>query len=315
MFQFSRAFGLPPRLAALVLIFLSTNLGLRAQIRDGGIDPSNFGKGDWIYSMTDATNKLGGHITSVTNETSLMLFYKSQGIRYMIVKAATGPSLFNGCYGFPQFTPYLVNIAHANGILIFGYNRSYATNTAAEVAIADYVFNQGADGFVWDAESEWESTMIGSQGPALAWGQCSIVRSNWPNKFLAHAPFPIISFHNSFPYKEFGYWCDAVMPQIYHFSSAGIKGSASAAINWSDANWHDWQSKLAGSNSLVNGQTIYWTNSIKPIIPLQDVYGPIISGGVICEGTANPYPDKDVLEFIDYSAADPHAQTVGATRA
>src|SRR5882762_8203872 len=102
MFQFSRAFGLPPRLAALVLIFLSTNLGLRAQIRDGGIDPSNLGKGDWIYSMTDATNKLGGHITSVTNETSLMLFYKSQGIRYMIVKAATGPLCSMGATAFPS---------------------------------------------------------------------------------------------------------------------------------------------------------------------------------------------------------------------
>src|SRR5882762_1056725 len=115
MFQFSRAFGLPPRLAALVLIFLSTNLGLRAQIRDGGIDPSNLGKGEWIYSMTDATNKLGGHVSSVTNETSLMLWYKSQGIRYMIVKAGTSDQLFKGCYSTPQFTSRLANIAHTNG--------------------------------------------------------------------------------------------------------------------------------------------------------------------------------------------------------
>ena len=164
-----------------------------AQIRDGGIDPWNLGKGDWIYAIQDATNKVGGHVNSVTNENSLMLYYKSQGIRYMIVKAATGASLFNACYGFPQFTPYLVRVAHTNGILIFGYNRTYATNTAAEVSIADYVFNQGADGFVWDAEAEWERGTIGAQGPALAWAQCSAVRSNWPTKFLAHAPFPIIA--------------------------------------------------------------------------------------------------------------------------
>src|SRR2546423_11292943 len=81
----------------------------QAQIRDGGIDPHNLGKGDWVYSMTDATNKLGGHITSVTNENSLMLFYKSQGIRYMIVKIKTGATLFNGCYNFPQLTTYLIN--------------------------------------------------------------------------------------------------------------------------------------------------------------------------------------------------------------
>jgi hypothetical protein len=282
-----------------------------AQVRDGGIDPKNLGKGDWVYSITDATNKLGGHIASVTNENSLMLFYKSQGVRYFIIKSGTGATLFNGCYGFPQLTTYLINTAHANGILVFGYNRSYATNVAGEVAIADFVFNQGADGFVWDAEAEWESATIGTQGPTLAWQQCSTVRSNWPTKFLAHAPFPIISLHNSFPYKEFGYWSDAIMPQIYHFSSAGLKGSPSACINWSDVNWSAWQKSLVGSNSVVNGQTIFWTNAIKPIIPLQDVYGPIISGGVICEGTATAQPNEDVLEFIDYCAADPHSQTVG----
>ncbi len=284
-----------------------------SQIRDGGIDPWNLGKGDWVYSITDATNKVGGHVSSVTNEHSLMLFYKSQGIRYFIIKAATSDQLFNGCYAFPQLTTNLINVAHSNGILAFAYNRSYGANVQGEISIADFYFQRGADGFVFDAEAEWESnqTWIGTNGPAKAWQLCSTVRSNWPTKFLAHAPFPIISLHSSFPYKEFGYWCDAVMPQIYHFSSTGIKKSASAAINWSDVNWRVWQQSLAGSNNIINGQTIYWTNSIKPITPLQDVYGPIIAGGVICEGTASPFPDKDVMEFIDYSAADPHAQTAG----
>jgi hypothetical protein len=298
---------------SLALFFVAAPV-LQAQIRDGGIDAKNLGKGDWVFSITDATNKLGGHVSSVTNENSLMLFYKSQGIRYMIVKAGTGATLFNGCYGFPQFTVNLCNVAHANGILIFGYNRSYATNTAGEVAIADFVFNQGADGFVWDAEAEWESGAIGSQGPALAWNQCSTVRSNWPNKFLAHSPFAIIYVHSSFPYKEFGYWCDAVMPQIYHFSTAGLQKSPSAAINWTDVNWKTWQASLVGSSSVINGQTIFWTNSIKPVVPIQDVYGPIISGGVICEGTASAQPDEDVLEFIDYLSADPNTPTTGGYR-
>jgi hypothetical protein len=226
-----------------------------AAIRDGGIDPANLGKGDWIYSMTDATNRLGGHINGVTNETSLMLFYKSQGIRYFIVKAATSDVLFNGCYGSPQFTSALVDIAHANGLLIFGYNRSYGSNVLGEISVSDYIFNQGADGFVWDAESEWENTSpwIGNNGPALAWQLCSGVRSNWPNKFLVHAPFPIISFHSSFPYKEFGYFSDTVMPQVYHSGWTGVKGTASGGINWSDVNWASWQRSLVGSNSIVNG--------------------------------------------------------------
>lgn len=295
------------RLTALIALLCLCASPLFGQvIRDGGIDPANLGKGDWIYFMSAATNKLGGNVSSVTNEASLMQYYKSQGIRYIIIKAATSASLFKGSYATPQFTSNLVNIAHTNGILIFGYNRSYGSNLTAEISISDYVFNCGADGFVWDAEIEWE-TGAGqpwiTNGPAQAWQMCSTVRSNWPNKFLAHAPFPIIYLHSSFPYKEFGFWCDAVMPQIYHFSSTGIKGSPSAAINWSDVNWRTWQNSLASlpvGNS--NGVIVHWTNAIKPIIPLQDVYGPLYS---------SPHPDEDVLEFADYSAADPNAQTVG----
>ena len=282
-----------------------------AVLRDGGIDPANLGKGDWVYSMTDATNRLGGHVNSVTNETSLMLFYKSQGIRHFIVKAATSDKLFNGCYGGPQFTSALVNIAHANGILIFGYNRSYGSNIVGEISIPDYVFSQGADGFVWDAEAEWENTApwIGANGPALAWQLCSAVRSNWPTKFLAHAPFPIISYHSSFPYKEFGYWCDAVMPQIYHSGWTGVKGTASGGINWSDVNWANWQRSLTGSNSVVNGTMIYWTNAIRPLAPVENVYGPV--GSSPCEGTVAALNDKDVMEFLDYLSADPHCATAG----
>ncbi len=291
-----------------------------APIRDGGIDPANLGKGVWIYAMKDATNKLGGHITSVTNINSLMAYYKSAGLRYCIIKSATSDKLFGDCTTGGQLTSNLVSIAHSNNILVFGYNRSYGTNIPGEVAMADYVFNQGADGFVFDAEAEWETGHAGiTNGPAQAWQLCSQVRSNWPNKFLAHAPFPIIYFHTSFPYKEFGYWCDAVMPQIYHFSLAswpGIKESSSAAINWSDVNWATWQNSLAGlPQTNWAGQAIAWTNAIKPITPLQDVYGEVITGGITCESAnSTVYPNEDVLEFTDYSAADPHAQTSGGYR-
>lgn len=294
----------------LLLLILKCGPAL-AVIRDGGIDPANLGKGDWIYSMTDATNKLGGHVNSVTNETSLMKFYRSQGIRYIIIKAATSDSLFNGCYVTPQFTTALVNIAHTNGILIFGYNRSYGSNVVGEITISDYIFNQGADGFVWDAEAEWESSSswIGANGPTRAWHLCGSVRTNWPNKFLAHAPFPIIYLHSSFPYKEFSYWSDAVMPQIYHSGWTGVKGRASGGVNWSDVNWRTWQSSLIGASSVIGGQTIYWTNSIKPLVPLENVYGG--GGSSPCEGGTSAQPFKDVMEFIDYVSADPNGQTAG----
>src|ERR1051325_4517081 len=276
---------LPSPLVPLAAL-LAVNLALApaaGHIRDGGIVPWNLGKGDWIYIMGNAPSQYGGSLAS------LMAYEKNQGMSYLIIKAGTGDQLYNGTGGSPQFTTAVVNAGHAAGLKIFGYNRSYATNTAGEVAIANYVFNQGADGFVWDAEAEWESSHIGSQGPSLAWQQCSAVRSNYPNKFLAHAPFPIIYLHSSFPYKEFGFWCDAIMPQIYHFSAT--KGSQSAAINWSDVNWRTWQNSLTGlAPTNIGGVTVYWTNAIKPLAPINDVYGPY--GSSPCEGTTSAYPDR-----------------------
>ncbi|HOX57327.1 MAG TPA: immunoglobulin domain-containing protein [Verrucomicrobiota bacterium] len=304
------AFRSPPRrpciirLLPLLLPLLLAVSGSPAvgAIRDGGIDPANLGKGEWLFHMSSATNQLGGYVPSVTNENSLMLYLKSQGTRYVIVKAATSDQLFNGDYAGPQFTSNLVESAHANGLWIFGYNRSYGQNIPGEIAIADYVFSQGADGFVWDAEAEWEShqTWIGTNGPALAWQLCSAVRSNWPNKFLAHSPFAIVGLHSSFPYKEFGYWSDAVMPQIYHFSATR---APSAAINWADVNWTYYQNLWSNlPPETINGVTVYWTNAIKVLVPIQDVYGPPYSA---------PTPDKDVQEFIDYLAADPNTPAVG----
>ena len=43
----------------LVLLGLGPIGTVRAQIRDGGINPANLGNGDWIYFLSAATNKLG----------------------------------------------------------------------------------------------------------------------------------------------------------------------------------------------------------------------------------------------------------------
>ena len=279
-------------------------------IRDGGIDPANLGQGGWLFIMKDATNKLGGNVSTVTNENSLFQYLKLQGMDYVIVKAATSNMLWTGSSNVPlnaagaQFTSNLVNYAHANGVKIFGSNRSWGNDVPGEIAVADYVFNQGADGFIYDAEAEWESnrTWIGTNGPALAWQLCSTVRAHWPNKFIAHNPFATVYLHFSFPYKEFGFWCDAVMPQVYHYSAT--RGNACASINWMDVNFkrlHEQHfATLPPTN--INGTTVYWTNAIKPLVLMRDVYGTSFS---------SPHPPRDVMEFIDYTAADPNCVTEG----
>ena len=293
--------------ALLVLFFtLIAGSSVRAVIRDGGIDPANLGQGGWLYLLHNATNHLSpNNISAVTNENSMFQYLKGQGLRYVIVKAGTSDQLYTDTTytaTSPVFTSNLVALAHANGLKIFGSNRSYGSNIVREISIATYVFTNGADGFIYDAESEWESghSYI-TNGPAQAWWLCGTVRSNWPTKFIAHNPYDTLYLHSSFPYKEFGYWCDAVMPQVYHHSAS--QGNAIAAIHWTDVNYRTFQNSLASlpvGNS--NGLIVYWTNAIKPLVLMRDVYGANYS---------TAYPPTDVRNFMDYLVADPNCVTTG----
>ena len=295
--------------AGLVLLLGLLRAGpAGAVIRDGGVDPANLGQGGWLYLLHDATNHLApNNIAAVTNEDSMFQYLRGQGLRYVIVKAGTSNTLwYDTSYSTtnPMFTSNLVYLAHTNGLKIFGSNRSWGNDLPGEARVADYVFTNGADGFIYDAESEWEASSSRpwiTNAPAQAWWLCSTVRSNWPNKFIAHNPFDTLYLHSSFPYKEFGYWCDAVMPQVYHHSAT--KGSAVAAIHWMDVNYRTFQDSLATlpmGNS--NGLRVFWTNAIKPLVLMRDVYG---------ENFSPSYPPEDVRNFLDYLVADPNCVTAG----
>jgi hypothetical protein len=297
-----------PVLASLVF---STIFNASAVIRDGGVDPANLGQGGWLYILSSATNKLGNTVPSVTNANSMFGYLRSQGMSYVIVKAATSNVLWgatgnNVPIGSPNaaFTTNLVQAAHANGLFIFASTRSWGNDIPGEIAVVDYAFQQGADGFIFDAESEWESSQpwIGTNGPALAWQLCSTVRQHWPTKMIAHNPYDTLYLHSSFPFKEFGYWCDVVMPQVYHHAAS--QGNAIAAIHWTDVNYKRFQDSLYNlSPSVINGETIYWTNSIKPLCLMRDVYN----------GNAGTpvHPAQDVADFLDYLVADPNCVTAG----
>ena len=260
-------------------------LPVSARILDGGIDPANLGKGEWLWQLSKCTDKMKGQVPSVTNVPTMMDFLKGKGIQFIIVKAGTGSSNFPSASN-KQFDTNLVNAAHAAGIKIFGYTRSYGIDIAGESALADYVYNCGADGFVLDAEAEWESSnpWIGTNGPALAMQLCGMIKTNWPNKFLAHSPLPIISGHSSFPYKEFGYWCDSVMPQVYwHY----WKKTATEGVDWMDSEWRPFQDGLTG----------IWTNAIKPLAPVGD--------------SDRPTQDAPgIAEFYSYLKTDSNCVTV-----
>ena len=240
--------------AALCFSFLITSPQVSARILDGGVDPENLGKGDWIWSVSISISKLNNQVPGVTDIPSLMSWEKNQGMSFVIVKAGTGSTNYPS-QASPQFTSNLVYQAHLQGLKIFAYTRSYGDDINGEIAMATNCFNLGADGFVFDAETEWESGHQGTQGPAKAIQMLSAVRTMYPNKFLAHAPLPYISLHSSFPYKEFGFYCDAVMPQDY-WNYIGVTPEQMVADM--DTQWRNF----------YNGLTGQWTNAIKPLAPI-----------------------------------------------
>lgn len=275
----SRGHALSFRLA--LSCFLAALAAGAQPIRDSGINPASLGKGDWIYFLNAATNRLGGSVPSVVNLPTLMAYYKSVGMQYLVVKAGTGSTNFNGGGSSPQFNSNLVYHAHAAGLLIFAYTRSYADDVPGEINMAARCFAFGADGWVIDAEAEWEASRVGSAGPAKAIEYGQGLRALFPNKFIAHAPFPIISFHSSFPYKEFGFFCDAVMPQAYWRSIYDDDPNAVATmVTRMDAEYRTWQNSLTG----------LWTNAIKPLAPIAQAWSP--STNAITTGS-------DIDEFFD----------------
>ncbi len=239
---------------------LSAGVGLvstsSAKIFDGGVDSENLGKGEWIFSMTSATNRLGGNVPGVNDIPSLMSYQKNQGMTHIIVKAGTGSTNYLPFgYTSPQFTSNLVYQAHVVGLKIFAYTRSYGDDVPGEIALATNCYNLGADGFIIDAEVEWESGRLGTNGPSRAMQLGAGIKAVFPNKFLGHSPLPYISLHSSFPYKEFGYYCDAVMPQDYWYS---LNKTPAQMVLDMESQWHNWQNSLSGQ----------WTNAIKPIAPI-----------------------------------------------
>jgi Purple acid Phosphatase, N-terminal domain/Fibronectin type III domain len=272
----------------LILLVFSSSIftTIQAQALDNGIDPANLGKGDWIYFLSSATNKLGGNVPSVTSVATLMSYEKSQGMSYIVVKAGDAGTEFPASN--PQFTTSLVNAAHTAGLKIFAYSRSWGTNVNSEITLATTMLGRGADGFVIDAEVEWESSHL-ANNTTKATQLCQGIKNAYPNRFLAHSPFMYISLHSTFPYLQFGLYCDAVMPQDY-FTSFGI--TPSQCVTDMNNEWNNWQNSLSGGN----------VNAIKPIAP-------------ICQGwnvsSSQTTTGAEITQFFNALKNNPNPATAG----
>jgi len=236
----------------LVSILWLAASSLNAQMLDHGVYATNLGKGDWIYKMPASESALG-----VSNAQALVNYEAAKGMQWIAVKGADGG---NTNY-WTQFNPMLVSQAHAAGLKIFAWGYVYGNNgisnsVPGEINAALTLLGEGADGFIIDAEIEYETN---TTRYADAAAYCRAIKAAYPNTFLAHMPDPYISAHTNFPYAVFGYYCDAVMPQDYW---AVTPISPAQMVSDMDAQWKAWANNLTGTN----------VNAIKPLAPIGQGY-------------------------------------------
>lgn len=262
-------------LIGLGLAFTSLPL-LAAQ----SVNPSNLGKGDWIWKMPETEVRLG-----VTNTQAVINYEVSMGMQWIAVKCGDGTNIWS------QFTSTLVNQAHAANLKIFGFAYAYGFNSnqvVGETSVATHALSLGADGLIIDAELEYETN---KNNNALAAQYCQGIRAAYPNTFLAHSPYPYITSHAAFPYIVFGTYCDAVMPQCFWMDFSITPDSM---VSGMDSQWNAWQNGLTGTNR----------NAIKPIIPMAQTYS---------EGTNASQMDTgaQILAFVNALKAVTNPASIG----
>ncbi len=222
-------------------------------VLDHGVNAADLGKGDWIWQVPTCISALG-----VGSVQGLIDYQKSRGMQWITVKCGDGGNIWS------QFNTDLITRAHAAGLKIFGWAYVYGNNVQGEINVALNALALGADGFIIDAEGEYEALANNS---LVASNYCAAIKAAYPNRFLAHAPFPIISSHSRFPYIMFGKFCDAVMPQTYWADIGGVNGTnyAVTMVARMNTEWRNWQNSLTGAN----------TNAIKPIVPIGQGYNSV----------------------------------------
>lgn len=253
---------------------------LEGRLLLSAVNPANLGKGDWIWEMLSCESALG-----VNSVQGVIDHEKSRGMGWITVKCGDGNSIWG------QFNADLVNRAHTAGLKIFGWAYAYGgghdpygpSTVAGETAVAKNALSLGADGFIIDAESEYEA-LGASSGAAAATQYCQGIRAAYPDTFLAYAPFPIISYHSAFPYVAFGKYCDAAMPQDY-WTDIGV--TPQRMVSWMDSEW---------STAEVSWINSGHADSVKPIVPIGQAFG----------GT----PGSEITAFVNLLKTDPTPSSI-----
>lgn len=149
------------------------------------------------------------------------------GITGLFIKAGDQGKLWN------QFTPELVGRLHAAGIKVYGWSYDVPDKIASQVKVVQAVKAMGADGYLIDAEVEWDRNAA-EAARRYAAGLSDFADNSFS---IFDAPWDVPKYHPTFPFAEFASVTTARCPQNYHIAH-GI--SARASWNRFIAAWLDW---------------------------------------------------------------------------
>ncbi len=195
------------------------------------------GKGIWIWHLSLADN---GNITKIIQRAQAV------GLDWIAIKGGDGTYLWGDD---DELTSEIVDQIHNAGIKVLGWQYVYGDDPIQEANVSVRILDKGVDGFIVNAETEYE----GKAAEAIQY--MTELRAYYPDVFIAYSTFPIIDYHTTFPYIEFGNYSDAAMPQAY-WKELAI--TPEYMVDWMEEQWDKWHETWAQGG---------YNNSIKPLIP------------------------------------------------
>ncbi|MBE3574269.1 MAG: hypothetical protein IMW99_02240 [Firmicutes bacterium] len=239
------------------------SMGEAFDIRAAGVDQkggggARLGRGLWVWYLSKAE---GGDLGRMVERA------RAAHLDWVAIKGGDGVRIWK------QLTPAVVQAFRAAGIKVLGWVFVYGNAPAGEARVASAVLATGCDGLIVDAEQAYEGK------PDQATAYLAQVRAQFPQAFIAYSTFPLISLHPGFPYREFGRYCDAAMPQCY-WQDIGM--SVAAMFERTRREWSTWAKEACASG---------WGESVKPVLPVGQGYGGV-------DGPA-------IQEFLRLTAEEP----------
>ncbi len=170
----------------------------------------------WIWQIEEAKEVCGGSLQGIVDKC------KENGISGLIVCSNRGGEWFNDRDEFGK----LREIADENELIFMGYGRFLAKDPPAEMLRTIEAIQDGADGFIFDMEAEYETPEGAEKASAVVANVKRWCETNAPDvvDMLGYSSFGLPSRHPNFPTEELDELCGFSAPQWYTTSWAKTQG-------------------------------------------------------------------------------------------